>query len=73
MPVLKKFGEVRVCVDYRDLNKTSPKDDFSLSNIHIFLDNNVGHEIKSFGDSFVGYRQILMAKEDREKIFFITP
>nr|XP_027122157.1 uncharacterized protein LOC113739111 [Coffea arabica] len=72
-PLPKKSGEVRVCVDYRDLNKASPKEDFSLPNIHILLDNTAGHEIESFGDCFVGYYQILMAEEDREKTSFITP
>ncbi|RVW20218.1 Retrovirus-related Pol polyprotein from transposon 297 [Vitis vinifera] len=28
VPVPKKDGKVRVCVDFRDLNKASPKDDF---------------------------------------------
>ncbi|XP_071912264.1 uncharacterized protein [Coffea arabica] len=73
VPVPKKSGEVRVCVDYRDLNKASPKDDFPLPNIHILLDNIAGHEIESFADCFAGYHQILMAEEDREKIAFITP
>nr|XP_027127753.1 uncharacterized protein LOC113743866 [Coffea arabica] len=71
-PLPKKSGEVRVCVDYRDLNKACPKDDFSLPNIHILLDNTAAHEIESFGDYFAGYHQILMAEKDREKTFFIT-
>nr|XP_027095987.1 uncharacterized protein LOC113715883 [Coffea arabica] len=66
-------GEVRVCIDYRDLNKASPKHDFPLPNIHILLDNTAGHEIESFCDCFAGYHQILMAEEDREKTAFITP
>lgn len=37
VPVPKKSGEVRVCVDYRDLNKASPKDSFPLPNIHILV------------------------------------
>nr|XP_027093622.1 uncharacterized protein LOC113714023 [Coffea arabica] len=73
VPVPKKSGEVRVCVDYRDLNKGSPKDDFPLPNIHIILDNTAGHEIESFCDCFAGYHQILMPEEDREKTAFITP
>ncbi|PKI65832.1 hypothetical protein CRG98_013786 [Punica granatum] len=31
----KKDGRVRVCVDYRDLNKTSPKDNFPLPHIDV--------------------------------------
>ena len=28
--VLKKDGKVRMCVDYKDLNQASPKDNFPL-------------------------------------------
>ena len=72
VPVLKKSGEMQICVDYKDLNKVSPKDDFSLPNIHILLDNTAGHEIESFTDCFARYHQILMVEEDREKTVFIT-
>ena len=69
----KKDGRIRVCVDYSDLNKTSPKDDFPLPNIHILVDNTTGHEIYSFMDGFSGYNQILLDEDDREKTAFITP
>ncbi|XP_070037110.1 uncharacterized protein [Nicotiana tomentosiformis] len=39
VPLPKKDGMGRVCVDYCDLNKASPKDDFPLPNIHILIDN----------------------------------
>ena len=73
VPVPKKSGEMRVCVDNRDLNKANPKDDFSLPNIHIFLGNNTGHKIEFCGDYFARYHQILMVEENREKTAFITP
>ena len=37
VPVLKKDGRVRMCINYRDLNKASQKDDFnSLYHTSIF-------------------------------------
>ena len=39
----KKNGNVRVCVDFRDLNKASPKDDFSLPHINMLVDSIAGH------------------------------
>ncbi|XP_070010187.1 uncharacterized protein [Nicotiana sylvestris] len=48
IPVPKKDGKVRVCVDYRDLNRASLKDKFPLSNAHILIDNCAKHELQSF-------------------------
>ena len=50
--VPKKDGKVRMCVDFRDLNKASLKDDFPLSHIDIMVDNTVGHVFLSFMDGF---------------------
>ncbi|XP_070020109.1 uncharacterized protein [Nicotiana sylvestris] len=68
-----KDGKTRVCIDYRDLNKASPKDNFPLPNIHILIDNYAKHEIGSFVDYYAWYHQILMDEEDAEKTVFITP
>ncbi|XP_027767963.1 uncharacterized protein LOC114074305 [Solanum pennellii] len=73
VPVPKKDGKTRVCVDYRDLNKASPKDNFPLPNIHILVDNCAKHEMQSFVDFYAGYHQILMDEEDAEKTAFTTP
>lgn len=73
VPVMKKNGKVRVCVDYRDLNKASPKDDFPLPHIDVLVDSTAGFELFSFMDGFSGYNQIKMAEEDKEKTTFITP
>ena len=72
VPVPKKDGKVRVCVDFRDLNKASPKDDFPLPHIDMLVDSTAGHPMLSFMDGFSGYNQILMAPEDMEKTSFIT-
>ena len=70
--VPKKDDKVRVCVDFQDLNKASPKDDFPLSQIDMLVDNTARHPILSFMDGFFGYNQILIALEDMEKTYFIT-
>jgi len=73
IPVLKKDGKVRMCVDYRDLNKVGPKDDFPLPHINVLVDSTAKSKIFSFMDGFSGYNQIKIAPEDREKTSFITP
>ena len=30
VPIKKKNGQIRICVDFRGLNKACPKDDFPL-------------------------------------------
>ena len=35
VPIPKKDGKVRMCVDFRDLNKACPKDDFPLPHIDV--------------------------------------
>jgi len=72
VPCPKKDGKVKMCVDYRDLNKASLKDDFPLPHIDVLVDSTTKSKI-SFMDGFSGYNQIKMAPEDREKTSFITP
>ena len=72
VPVPKKDGKVRVCVDFRNLNKASLKADFPLPHIDMLVDSIAGHAMLSFMDGFSGYNQIMMAPEDREKTSFIT-
>ena len=64
-------GKVRMCEDYRDLNRVSPKDNFPLSHIDVLVDNTTSFALFSFMDGFSGYNQIKMAPEDIEKTTFI--
>lgn len=60
----KKDDKVRMCVDYRDLNRASPKDDFPLSHIDVLVDNIAQFSVFSFREGFSDYNQIRMAQED---------
>ena len=69
-PVLKKDGKVRMCVDFRDLNKACPKDDFPLLHIDVLVDNTAGSALMSFMDGFSIYNQIKMAPKYMTKTTF---
>ncbi|KAI5434869.1 hypothetical protein KIW84_021623 [Lathyrus oleraceus] len=60
-------------VDYKDLNKASPKDDFPLPHIDMLVDNASKFKVFLFMDGFTGYNQIKMAYKDIDKTIFITP
>ena len=55
VPVPKKNGKVRMCVDYRDLNRASPKDNFPLPHIDVLVDNTTNFSLFSFMDGFSSY------------------
>ena len=71
VPVKKKNGKIR-CVDFRNLNKTCPKDEFPLPNIDLLVDLAVGNSVFSFMDRYSRYNQIRMAAKDAEKTAFRT-
>ena len=50
--VPKKDGKVRICMDFRDLNKICPKDDFPLPHIDVLVDNTADSALMSFVDGF---------------------
>jgi hypothetical protein len=61
VPMKKKNGQIRCCVDFRNLNKACPKDEFSLPNMDLLIDSAAGHAMFSFMDGFSDYNQILMS------------
>uniref|UniRef100_A0A2N9HVE6 RNA-directed DNA polymerase n=1 Tax=Fagus sylvatica TaxID=28930 RepID=A0A2N9HVE6_FAGSY len=73
VPVKKKNGQIRCCVDFRNLNKACPKDEFPLPNMDLLIDSAAGHAMFSFMDGFSGYNQIRMSTRDAEKTAFRTP
>uniref|UniRef100_A0A2N9IMF9 Uncharacterized protein n=1 Tax=Fagus sylvatica TaxID=28930 RepID=A0A2N9IMF9_FAGSY len=62
VPVPKKDGKVRMCVDYRDLNRASPKDNFPLPHIDTLVDNTATNVVFSFMDGFSGTPEPLISE-----------
>ena len=58
VPVRKKSGEIRLCIDFRNLNKVSMKDNYPLPKMDQILQQVVGAERISMLDGFSGYNQI---------------
>ena len=73
VPIKKKNGQIRMCVDFRDLNSACPKDDFPLPITEVMVDATTSHEALSFMDGSLGYNQIRMNPKDEELTAFRTP
>jgi hypothetical protein len=67
------LGCHRMCIDFTDLNKACPKNEFPLPRIDSLMDAAATSELMSLLDCYSGYHQIWMKKEDELKTSFITP
>ena len=61
-----------MCINYMNLNRESPKNDFFLPHIDVLVDNTAQQKVFSFMDGFSSYNQIKMEPEDMEKTTFVT-
>jgi hypothetical protein len=71
--VRKRNGKWWMCINFIDLNKCCPKDDFPLMRIDKIVDSTAGCEMMVLLDYFSRYHQIWLHKEDEEKTSYITP
>ena len=70
MFVPKKSGEVRICIDYRELNKQSVRDSYPLPLPDEVQDRLAGSMVFSTIDLHSGYWQLPVTPADREKTAF---
>jgi hypothetical protein len=70
VPVYKKNGKRRVCIDFRDLNRATPMDGYPMPVADLLVDATAGHKVISFMDGNAGYNQSFMAIEDISKTAF---
>ena len=60
-------------MDFHNLNKARPKDEFPLPNIDLLVDSIAGSSMFSFMDGYNGYNQIHIDAKDAKKTAFKTP
>ena len=51
----KKNGKLRVCIDFRDLNKATPMDGYPMLIADMLVDVAVGQKVISFMNGNAGY------------------
>ncbi|CAL2255624.1 unnamed protein product [Prunus armeniaca] len=67
----RKTGAVRICVEYRNLNAASPKDEYPMPMADMLVDKAAHNQMLSFMDGNTRYNQIMVAKEDIHKTAFM--
>ena len=72
VPVVKPDKAIRICIDYRSLNKVTYKDAFPLPNIEDALYNLHGVKYFTTLDLIRGYYQVPMEEESKQYTAFST-
>jgi hypothetical protein len=71
VPVEKKnTGKIRVCINFHNLNRATPKYEYPMSIADVLINNALENKIMSFLDDNAGYNEIFMAREDVSKTTF---
>ena len=68
----KKDGSLRCCIDYRQLNAITRRDAYPVPDTHSCFDALAGSKWFTVLDQRVGYHQIHVQEEDKDKTAFIT-
>jgi hypothetical protein len=69
----KNTGKIQACIDFRNLNKETPKDEYPMPIADMFINNTSGRRVISFLDGNSGYNQFFIAEEDMSKMGYRCP
>jgi hypothetical protein len=68
----KKNREIRVCIDFKNLNRACLKYNYPLPNMDHLLETVTGSKMISMLDGFSSYNQVAVAMKDHHKTVFVT-
>jgi hypothetical protein len=63
----KNTGKIWLCINFHNLNKATPKDEYPVAIVDMLINNASGHGVIGFLDGITGYNQNFMAEEDMSK------
>jgi hypothetical protein len=69
----KNTRKIRVCVDFWNLNRSTPKDEYPMPVADILINRASSNRMISFLDGNAGYNQIFMAEDDIPRTAFRCP
>ncbi len=55
VPILKKNGKLRICIDFRNLNMATLKDEYLMPVADLLVDGASRYKVLSFMDGHSGY------------------
>ena len=58
VPVIKKNGSLRVCIESRDFNNATPKEEYPMLVVEMFVDSTAGFEYLSMLDGYFGHKMV---------------
>jgi hypothetical protein len=70
---VEESGKLRLCFDFHNLNRETPKDEYPMPIDDMLINNASGNRVISFLDGNAGSNKIFMAEEDVFKTTFICP
>eukprot|EP00795_Rhopilema_esculentum_P015820 gene15820-7130_t len=73
VPVVKKDGTLRICIDYRQLNAKTIPTVYPIPRTDDVLDSLNGAKVFSVLDLKDAYHQIAIKEEDQHKTAFVVP
>ena len=62
--VKKKNRYIRLCVDFRNVNMSSLKENYFLPNMEAMLQKVTGFELMPMMDKFLGYNQVVVKESE---------